>query len=30
MVEKKKNRSKNEVINGTRFICLAELETMVL
>lgn len=24
------HRSKNEVINGTRFICLAELETMVL
>lgn len=24
------HKSKNEVINGTRFICLAELETMVL
>jgi predicted phosphodiesterase len=24
------HRSKNEVINGTRFICLAELQTMVL
>ena len=24
------HRSKNEVINGTRFICLAELETIVL
>jgi len=24
------HKSKNEVINGTRFICLAELETMVI
>ncbi len=24
------HRSKNEVINGTRFICLSELETMIL
>jgi predicted phosphodiesterase len=24
------HRSKNQVINGTRFICLAELETMIL